>query len=81
MMEVFGTLYLNEGVSEQLAIDRAQRIFSFLDINNDGDISEEEFVRGCLQDEELVRALVSDTGLQDLVTVESASAEMEIVTT
>ena len=81
MMEVFGTLYLNEGVSEQLAIDRAQRIFSFLDINNDGDISEEEFVRGCLKDEELVRALVSDTSLQDLVPVESAPAEMEIVTT
>ena len=80
-MEVFGTLYLNEGVTEELAIDRAQKIFSFLDVNNDGDISEEEFVRGCLQDEELVRALVSDTSLQDLVTVESASAEMEIVTT
>ena len=81
MMEVFGTLYLNEGVSEQLAIDRAQRIFSFLDINNDGDISEEEFVRGCLQDEELVRALVTDTSLQPPeVTVDSSPTEMEIVT-
>ena len=80
-MEVFGTLYLNEGVSEQLAIDRAQRIFSFLDINNDGDISEEEFVRGCLQDEELVRALVTDTSLQPpVVTVDSSPTEMEIVT-
>ena len=58
MMEVFGTLYLNEGVSEQLAIDRAQRIFSCLDINNDGEISEGEFVRGCLEDEDLVRALM-----------------------
>ncbi len=81
MMEVFGTLYLNEGVSEQLAIERAQRIFSFLDINNDGDISEEEFVRGCLQDEELVRALVTDTSLQPpVVTVDSSPADMEIVT-
>ena len=81
MMEVFGTLYLNEGVSEQLAIDRAQRIFSFLDINNDGDISEEEFVRGCLQDEELVRALVTDTSLKPpVVTVDSSPTEMEIVT-
>ena len=49
MLEVFGTLYLNEGVSEQLAIDRAQRIFSCLDTNNDGEITEEEFVTGCLQ--------------------------------
>ena len=80
-MEVFGTLYLNEGVSEQLAIERAQRIFSFLDINNDGDISEEEFVRGCLQDEELVRALVTDTSLQPpVVTVDSSPADMETVT-
>ena len=82
-MEVFGTLYLNEGVSEQLAIDRAQRIFSFLDINNDGDISEEEFVRGCLQDEELVRALVTDTSLKPpvvTVTVEPSPTEVEIVT-
>ena len=49
MLEVFGTLYLTEGVSEQLAIDRAQRIFSCLDTNNDGEITEEEFVTGCLQ--------------------------------
>jgi len=37
-------------------------------------------VRGCLQDEELVRALVSDTSLQDQVTVESTPAEMGFVT-
>ena len=77
MMEVFGTLYLNEGVTEELAIDRAQKIFSFLDVNNDGDISEEEFVRGCLQDEELVRALVTDTSPSSpVVTVDSPPAEM-----
>ena len=62
MVEVFGTLYLNEGVDEQLAIDRANKIFSFLDINNDGDISEHEFVKGCLQDEELVM-LLSDASM------------------
>ena len=77
MMEVFGTLYLNEGVTEELAIDRAQKIFSFLDVNNDGDISEEEFVRGCLQDEELVRALVNDTSPSSLLVIEdSPPAEM-----
>lgn len=62
MVEVFGTLYLNEGVDEQLAIDRANKIFSFLDINNDGDISEQEFVKGCLKDEELVM-LLSDASM------------------
>ena len=62
MVEVFGTLYLNEGVDEQLAIDRANKIFSFLDIDNDGDISEQECVKGCLKDEELVM-LLSDVSM------------------
>ena len=33
------------------------KIFSELDVNNDGDVTEEEFVTGCLADEELVAAL------------------------
>ena len=32
-----------------MAVDRAEKIFSNLDVNNDGDITEEEFVRGCLK--------------------------------
>ena len=30
------------------------KIFATLDIDNDGDVTEEEFVQGCLKDEELV---------------------------
>jgi hypothetical protein len=37
---VFGTLYMNEGLDKQLAVDRAVKIFSSLDINGDGDITE-----------------------------------------
>ena len=33
------------------------KIFSELDVNNDGDVTEDEFVTGCLADEELVAAL------------------------
>ena len=30
------------------------KIFATLDIDNDGDVMEEEFVQGCLKDEQLV---------------------------
>ena len=30
------------------------KIFATLDIDNDGDVTEEEFVQGCLKDEQLV---------------------------
>lgn len=60
MVEVIGTLYDMEGVvtsggegNEQ----RANRIFAELDINGDGELTMEEFVRGCMQDKELVRML------------------------
>ena len=49
MVELFGTLYLNEGLEKEAAVERAMAIFSTLDINNDGDVTEEEFVRGCLE--------------------------------
>ena len=57
MIEVFSTLYYNEGIDEDLAIERAQKIFFALDVNQDGDISMDEFIKGCLQDEELVNDL------------------------
>ena len=55
MVELFGTLYLNEGLEMDAAVERANAIFSALDINNDGDVTEEEFVRGCME----VRILVT----------------------
>ena len=57
MIQVFATLYENEGLDEKIAVERAEKIFSSLDINNDGDISEEEFVKGCMEDEEMVKML------------------------
>ena len=72
MMELFGTLYISEGLDEELAVERAQKIFSFLDINNDGDITEDEFVRGCLQDEELVELLSDKSSDPPLVVISSA---------
>ena len=42
---MFGSIYENEGLDRNLAVDRAQRTFCQLDIDSDGDITEEEFIR------------------------------------
>ena len=60
MIQVFATLYENEGLDQNMAVARAEQVFGSLDINNDGDITEEEFVNGCLEDEDMVN-LLSDT--------------------
>ena len=60
MMEVIGTLYDMEGVTTSGGEgneQRANRIFAELDINGDGELTMEEFVRGCMQDKDLVRML------------------------
>ena len=49
MVELFGTLYLNEGLEMDAAVERAMAIFATLDVDNDGDVTEDEFVRGCLE--------------------------------
>ena len=36
---------------------RAKKIFSQMDVNGDGQLTEEEFVKGCLQDDELSKIL------------------------
>ena len=65
MVQVFGTLYQSEGLEHGMAVERAERIFGALDIDNDGDITEEEFVKGCMADEEMVKVLM-DENLQDM---------------
>ena len=57
MVEIFSTLYLSEGLDEDLAVDRAEHVFHMLDTDNDGDVTEEEFVNGCLEDKDLVKEL------------------------
>ena len=57
MVEIFSMLYLCEGIDEKLAIVRAEKVFNLLDANNDGDVTEDEFVNGCLDDADLVQEL------------------------
>ncbi|KAB7505683.1 hypothetical protein Anas_01379, partial [Armadillidium nasatum] len=39
------------------AEERAKAIFQKMDENNDGNLTQEEFLKGCLQDEELSKML------------------------
>lgn len=39
------------------AEDRAKNIFAKMDENNDGQLTQDEFLKGCLQDEELSKML------------------------
>ena len=57
MIQVFATLYENEGLAQEIAVERAEKIFGSLDSNNDGDITEAEFVAGCMEDDEMVTML------------------------
>ena len=53
LVQLFGTFYLNEGLDPHHAVERALRVFSVLDVDNDCNITEEEFVKGCLNDEQM----------------------------
>ena len=44
-------LYLSEELDLEAAVDRAEVIFAELDEDHDGEITEREFIEGCLQDE------------------------------
>merc|ERR1711974_32595 len=57
MIDIIGALYEMDGISKDSAKERAEQIFLALDFNQDGELCENEFVTGCLQDEELVRVL------------------------
>ena len=50
---------LIEKYFQESAADRAGKIFRELDINGDGELDEEEFVKGCLDDGDLMRLLNS----------------------
>ena len=49
MVVLFGSLYQIEGIDNHIAVDRAETLFGNLDINGDGDITEEEFINSCLK--------------------------------
>ena len=62
MIEIIGTLYEMEGLNKDNAKERAEKIFEQLDIDGDGELTVEEFCRGCLIDEDLVKLLDCQKG-------------------
>ena len=42
---------------QDTAIERATAVFEKLDVNDDGELNEDEFVSGCLKDESLASLL------------------------
>ena len=58
MVEVLETVYVMEGVmSGNMAKSRAKQIFKELDVNGDGSLTCDEFVKGCMKDEDMVKML------------------------
>jgi len=57
MVVLFGCLYQTEGIDKRIAVDRAETLFGNLDINGDGDITEDEFVSACIKDEDMLKIL------------------------
>lgn len=57
MTEIIGTLYQMEGVTKDSAAERAESIFGALDFDGDGSLTEDEFIQGCMMDQDLVATL------------------------
>ena len=60
IVEIFATLYINEGLDTDMGIDRAVGVYALLDVDNNGEVTEDEFVKHCLGDENLVKVLKTD---------------------
>ena len=63
--------YINEASIDKVKLtfqesakSRAEDIFSVLDFNGDGQLEEDEFLSGCLNDDELI-SLLNAGGLED----------------
>ena len=61
MLKVVQAIYsmLRKDATEPMSVadERARKIFRRMDVNRDGLLTEEEFLRGCLEDDELSKLL------------------------
>ena len=57
MVEMLGTVYTLEGFNKSEAAERVELIFNLLDTDGDGEISVTEFIKGCLEDKEILSVL------------------------
>ena len=59
-----------------IAVDRAQEMFNKLDADNDGDITEAEFIKVCLEDESLFANLGTKQAFSETEKQEEFKAEI-----
>ena len=64
LTDIVVTFYDMEGEDRERAAKRAEYIFQQLDSNGDGSLDEEEFCRGCLDDDDFYK-IIQD-GVQKL---------------
>ena len=61
MLKVVQAIYsmLRKDATEPISVadERARKIFRRMDVNRDGQLTEEEFLRGCVEDDELSKLL------------------------
>ena len=57
VVQIFATLYNNEGLETGMGVDRAVEIYGILDVDNNGEVTEAEFIKLCLEDEDLLKVL------------------------
>merc|ERR1719378_1003967 len=57
MVDIFSLMYSVQGYTEEEGKERAEKIFETLDKNGDGSLAEDEFIKGCLLDQQLLEML------------------------
>ena len=54
---MYNVQHHNQTLYQETAIEKATAVFEKLDVNDDGELNEDEFVGGCLKDETLANLL------------------------
>ena len=57
MVEILETLYETAGFNKEVVVSRATDLFRSLDLNKDGQLGEDEFVKACVEDKEILAVL------------------------
>ena len=57
MLEILETLYETAGFNKEVVVSRATDLFRSLDLNKDGQLGEDEFVKACVEDKEILAVL------------------------
>ena len=73
-MSALAKLWISKYLS--IAVDRAQEMFNKLDADNDGDITEAEFIKVCLEDESLFANLGTKQAFSETEKQEEFKAEI-----